>query len=261
MQIAPKKSWLWSTVALHRTQLQRVSHQCQNIPVINDAKDLGVDQNYTNKIVKKTWKTRMKKVKQKLKATEKSKAPRSYTKTLAVNGALACGSYGSVCTFVSKSDHKTIRSAIAKATRKAGTGANPWLACNAIQQALDPQFRDLCQRFATWKRYLKLFPNRLESMQARFHQPINTHKTITGPVTSFRKATHIIGVQTVLDQDGITCVYDNIRLPLMTFDSSCKNHGISLLPVISIGKTGVLPPLIAGLTPLLTTNFNIGSRV
>ena len=174
MQIAPKKSWLWSTVALHRTQLQRVSHQCQNIPVINDAKDLGVDQNYTNKIAKKTWKTRMKKVKQKLKATEKSKAPRSYTKTLAVNGALACGSYGSVCTFVSKSDHKTIRSAIAKATRKAGTGANPWLACNAIQQALDPQFRDLCQRFATWKRYLKLFPNRLESMQARFHQPINT---------------------------------------------------------------------------------------
>ena len=118
MHIAPKKSWFWSTVALHRTQLSRVSHQCQSIPVINEAKDLGVDQNYTHKIVKKTWKSRMQKVKQKLKATEKSKAPRSYTKTLAVNGALACGSYGSVCTFVSKSDHKDIRSAIAKATRQ-----------------------------------------------------------------------------------------------------------------------------------------------
>ena len=161
MKIAPGKSLLWSTSALHRTQLSRVSHHCQNIPIVNAAKDLGVDQNYTNKIVKQAWKACLAKVKSKLKATSKAKVPRSFCKTIIVNGALACGSYGTVCTYISKSDHKIIRSAIAKATRKAGAGANPWLACNAIQQGLDPQYRDLCHCLATWKTDLRLFPNRI----------------------------------------------------------------------------------------------------
>lgn len=216
MRIAPKKSWLWSTSALHRTQLTRASRHCQHIPVINEAKDLGVDQNYTNKIVKKTWKSRLKKVQHKLKATSKSKIPRSFTKTIAINGALSCGSYGSVCTFVSKSDHKTLRSAIAKATRRSGTGANPWLACNAIQQGLDPQYRDLCSRFTTWKRYIRLFPERVTKMQDRFQQPLSTHKTITGRVASLRKAAQTMGMQTVLEDGGITCVYRHIRLPILT---------------------------------------------
>ena len=212
MKIAANKSWMWSTSALHRTQLNSVSHQCQNIPIINTAKDLGVDQNYTNKIVKKTWKARLTKVKTKLKATSKAKVPRSFSKTLVVNGALACGSYGTICTYISDSDHKTIRSAIAKATRKAGTGANPWMACNAIQQGLHPQFRDLCTRLATWKRYIRLFPNRIDSMQQRFNVPVSTNKTITGPVVSLRRATQTLGIQITLENDGLVCVYRQAKL-------------------------------------------------
>ena len=216
MKIEPGKSLLWSTSALHRTQLSRVSHHCQNIPIVNAAKDLGVDQNYTNKVVKQAWKACLAKVKSKLKAISKAKVPRSLCKTIIVNGALACDSYGTVCTYISKSDHKIIRSAIAKATRKAGTGANPWLACNAIQQGLDPQYRDLCHCLATWKRDLRLFPNRIDSMHHRFQQPISTNKATTGPVASLRKATQTIGMETVLDLDGMTCIYRHIRFPITT---------------------------------------------
>ena len=214
MKIAPSKSWLWSTSALHRTQLLHQNHRCQNIPVINAAKDLGVDQNYTNKIVKKTWKTRLNKVKNKLKAAGKAKIPRSFSKTIVANGALSCGNYGAVCTYISKSDHKTIRSAISKATRKAGTGSNPWLACNAIRQGLDPQYRDLCNRLTTWKRYLRLFPNRIDTMHYRFQNPISTSRTTTGPVASLRKATHIIGVQVGLHHNDIWFTFRNISLPI-----------------------------------------------
>ncbi len=226
MVVAPRKSWMWSTSSLHRTQLARVSHQCQDIPIINESKDLGVDQNYTNKIVKKTWRARLTNVKNKLKATTKTKIPRAFTKTLAVNGALACGSYGSVCTFTSYSDHKLLRSAIAKATRKAGTGANPWLACNAIQQGIDPQYRDFCNRFSTWKRYLRLFPHRIPTMQQRFQQPISTSKTITGPVVAFRKAAQTIGMQIEIVDGHVVCRYNQIQLPIMTTPKKILNQVI-----------------------------------
>ena len=216
MKIAPQKSWLWSTSTLHRTQLSLASRHVENIPVINTAKDLGVDQNYTQKIVKKTWKARLKKVQSKLKATSKAKVPRAFSKTLVVNGALACGSYGTVCTYISKSDHKTIRSAIAKATRRAGTGANPWMACNAIQQALTHNTVTCVAALQHGKRYLRLFPNRIEHMQTRFSQPLSNSRTITGPVVSLRKAAQAIGFQITQLESEIVCVYQHMKMPITT---------------------------------------------
>ena len=52
----------------------------------------------------------------------------------------------------------SLRVLLAKAVLRSGSGANSFLACNALDLNLDPELKFTFQRFQLWKRFLQTFP-------------------------------------------------------------------------------------------------------
>eukprot|EP00438_Fugacium_kawagutii_P007385 Skav202176 [mRNA] locus=scaffold3078:33949:37509:- [translate_table: standard] len=185
--ISPQKNWAWATVSSFRKQLRNLVIDGACIPVVFHEKDLGVEQSYCRKKHMKTIKDRMTKTKARLGVIKGAKIPRGCRKRVTVAAGLANMNYVNGFTSISKTDHHGLRSAAAKAMLRTGSGSNAYLACNAVDMDVDPEFRAFTQSLQLWRRFLRCFPDELQrfllccrSLDAIPH----VHKR-PGPVANF----------------------------------------------------------------------------
>ena len=158
MKIAPSKSWSWATKSSARKALQTLCVDNQPVPVLSQAKDLGVQQCYTKKKSKAVFSERLQKAKKKLAVIKKAKVPRGCKKRLSLGAGLACTAYGTSVHSVALKDSHALRVCVSKALSRAGPGSNAFLACNSVDTNLDPEMRFIVQRFNLWRRFLRTFP-------------------------------------------------------------------------------------------------------
>ena len=197
MKISPEKSWLWGTSPAIRKALHGVLIDNVAIPVVLDAKDLGVQQIYANKSSSKVFKKRLTKAKSKLGIIKAAKVPRGCKKRLALGAGFACVSYGSTVRKISLADIHSLRVHIGKAVQRSGSGANCYLACNALDFNLDPELKFTFQRFQLWKRFLTIFPSEkpfvLSTMWDIGNTPNQRLKSKHGPLVAFVGAIRRLG--------------------------------------------------------------------
>ena len=158
MKIAPTKSWSWATGSSARKSLSTLRVDDKQVPVVFEAKDLGVQQCYSLKKCKKVLTQRIAKAKSKLAVIKKSKVPRGFKKRLALGAGLSTAAYGSAINSIAPKDAHSLRVKVAQAVCRSGPGANSYLACNVVDCNLDPELRFILQRFQLWRRFLRTFP-------------------------------------------------------------------------------------------------------
>ena len=159
MKIAPAKSWSWATDADARKTLQLLCVDDLKVPVVFEAKDLGVQQCYSLKKCKKVLTQRINKAKSKLAVIKKAKVPRGSKKRLALGAGLSTAAYGSAINAIAPKDIHSLRVKVAQAVSRSGSGANAYLACNCVDVNLDPELRFIIQRFQLWRRFIRTFPS------------------------------------------------------------------------------------------------------
>lgn len=200
MKISPEKSWLWGTTPQARKALQGVRIDNVLIPVVLNAKDLGAQQIYSKKKSNKVFQQRFVKAKSKLGIIKAAKVPRGCKKRLALGAGLACTSYGSSIRSIPQADIHSLRVHIAKAVQRSGSGANSFLACNALDNNLDPELKFTFQRFQLWKRFLKIFPDEKEFVfETMWNLQLDSHtsRKKCGPISAFVAAIHRLSGEVV----------------------------------------------------------------
>eukprot|EP00438_Fugacium_kawagutii_P003186 Skav218031 [mRNA] locus=scaffold214:336050:338602:+ [translate_table: standard] len=162
LHISPQKSWAWSTDAKYRKAISGIQVDGSVIPVALHEKDLGIEQSYCKKKFLKSVNKRISKTKDKLKVIKLAKIPRGCRKRVVVASALSNLTYTSGFTNICKAEYNGLRSACTKALARAGSGANPYLACNAVDLDVDPELRAAFQVIQLWRRFFKCFPDDLQ---------------------------------------------------------------------------------------------------
>ncbi len=187
MQISPGKSWLWATTQQARQSLRGIMIDDVAIPVVLEAKDLGTQQLYSKKKSHKVLQQRLIKAKSKLGIIKAAKVPRGCKKRLALGAGFACVSYGTAIRGVPQKEVHSLRVLLAKAIQRSGSGANSFLACNALDFNLDPELKFTFQRFQLWKRFLQTFPAEQSYIySAMFEISANPRcKKNNGPLSAF----------------------------------------------------------------------------
>jgi len=147
MKIAPSKSWSWATDSDSRKILRALCVDNQCVPVVFEAKDLGVQQCYSLKKCKKALTQRINKAKSKLSIIKKAKLPRGFKKRLALGAGLSTAAYGSAINSIAQKDSHALRVKVSQAVCRAGSGSNSYLAYNVVDVNLDPELRFIIQRF------------------------------------------------------------------------------------------------------------------
>ena len=195
MKIAPKKSWSWATTVRLRKQCAQLQVESCPIPLVQSAHDLGMQQNYSKKKSKKTIKAKIQKAKSKLGIIKKTKIPRGMKERVAASAGHACVSYAGVFQQLTPQEYHTIRSDTAQAIQCAGSGANSYLACNARNPSLDPEFKLLFLRFQLWKRFSKIFPGKAALLHEKCQKIQNCPAMLKmpGPLSAFVHAVTMIG--------------------------------------------------------------------
>ena len=207
MKIAPTKSWCWATDSESRKALRTLSVDNQMIPVVYEAKDLGVQQCYSLKKCKKVLTQRIGKAKSKLSVIKKAKVPRGSKKRLALGAGLSTMAYGSAIGSIAPKDVHTLRVKVSQAVSRSGSGANSYLACNVVDTNLDPELRFLIQRFQLWRRFIRTFPSQkqfaVENMFALQDIPCINRKM--GSLHAFVASIVMLGGK-VVDAQGQICL-------------------------------------------------------
>ena len=219
MKIAPTKSWCWATDSESRKALRALSVDNKMIPMVFEAKDLGVQQCYSLKKCKKVLTQRIGKAKSKLSVVKKAKVPRGSKKRLALGAGLSTTAYGSAFSSIAPKDVHTLRVKVSQAVSRSGSGANSYLACNVVDTNLDPELRFLVQRFQLWRRFIRTFPSQkqfaLENMFALQDIPCINRKM--GSLHAFVASIVMLGGK--VDTQGKICLADQ---NFVWFDVSSK---------------------------------------
>eukprot|EP00438_Fugacium_kawagutii_P030432 Skav216217 [mRNA] locus=scaffold238:321341:324460:- [translate_table: standard] len=219
LDISASKSWLWATTNPLRTQLQGTTVKGQTIPVVLHANDLGFQQCYSKKKFTKGVAKRLSKAKGKLGIIKAAKVPRGCKKRLASAAGVACVAYGSVAQSINQQEHHSLRVQFAKAMQRTGTGSSSWLACNALEENLDPEFKIMVGMFQTWRRFARFFQGLMDD----FHKTCLLLQKVTklahrpGPVAALVHAVRRLGVRFLPERhmillEGVTLNW--IRVPI-----------------------------------------------
>ena len=203
LRIAPDKSWTWSNKPNIRKKLRGLVIHSARVPVRHTAKDLGADVSYTRKRPYATKTKRIAKARTRLLKLGRTKIPGSFKKTVAVSAGLGCSAYGEEFVPHSKAPTHSLRVAVARALNRAGHGTNVWLALNAADTNLDPQWRAMLQRIRFWRRYVMAFPHRAQSVFARLALDPGTKPK--GPVAFLAHVIRELGCTT--SDDGLFIQY------------------------------------------------------
>ena len=203
LRIAPDKSWTWSNKPSIRKKLRGLVIRSACVPVRHTAKDLGADVSYTRKRPYATKTKRIAKARTRLLKLGRTKIPGSFKKTVAVSAGLGCSAYGEEFVPHSKAPTHSLRVAVARALNRAGHGTNVWLALNAADTNLDPQWRAMLQRIRFWRRYVMAFPHRAKSVYARLALDPGTKPK--GPVAFLAHVIRELGCTT--SDDGLFIQY------------------------------------------------------
>ena len=224
MKIAPKKSWSWATTTTLRRQCETLQIESCRIPLVHSAHDLGMQQNYTKKQAKKTIKAKVRKAKEKLQVIKKSKIPRGMKARIAASSGQACVMYAGSFQQLAPQDYHTLRANTAKSMQCAGSGANSYLACNACDPCLDPEFKLLFLRFQMWKRFQKIFPQHAESLHQKCKdvQDCPAKLKMPGPVSALVSAAIQIGCR-FGDRPGDLCVANRTCQWMLVSTKTLKN--------------------------------------
>ena len=216
MQISRPKSWLWANHPSHRLILQG-EHNALNIPVCDAAKDLGVQQNYSQKRRKPTGALKIHKSIDKCKKIAKLKIPNSFRPKMTAAAAHSKQYYGAAVSIMAKDDFHHLRQATALAINRSKGGANPFLACNAIE-ALDPEFKDITNRILTLRRYFLTFPLRKAAARQAFQELHPSMKKATGPYASLILALRKINCQPLIHNNhfGMQTAFGFLNLELIS---------------------------------------------
>ena len=190
MVFAPDKSWLWSSQSRDRKRLQRIRLQGREIPIRNQATDLGCDVTYRGNMRKAQTKVRMVKAVGRLKSIGSKRLPFKFRRTaakLAGHGAML---YSSEFVYITEAQWHKIRTATAESITMSKSGANAWLALGCADHNLDPQFRGALRRFRFWRKLFRILPHYKQVFFERIAQPWSKKSTPSG---SFRKSLKDIG--------------------------------------------------------------------
>ena len=196
MQISRPKSWLRANHTTQRKILQG-ENNALGIPVCETAKDLGVQQNYSKKRRKPTGALKIHKSIDKCKQIAKLKIPNSFRPKMTSAAAHSKQFYGAAVSIMAKEDFHHLRTATAAAINRSKGGANPFLACNAIE-SLDPEFKDITNRTLTLRRYFVTFPLRKTAARQAFQDLNPSMKKATGPYASLILALRKINCHPVI---------------------------------------------------------------
>ena len=167
LQISPQKSWTWGTSGPLRRQLQQVTVHDSPVPVKQNATDLGCDVSYTRQKCKKVAKSRMAKAVVALGGVRKRKLPRAFKSRMCATLGAGIAGYGSELQKQSSAECHKLRSAVAGAVGLDKSGANSWMVVNVTGGFRDPQVQLLTRKLKFYRRFFRLFPDRLESFLAR----------------------------------------------------------------------------------------------
>lgn len=171
--------------------------------------DLGTQQIYSKKKSIAVFKKRAVKAVKKLNMIKKARVPRAFKKTMCINAGLSTALYGTMLQQPSKSDIHAIRVATAKAMQRTGAGSNAYLACNAKDANLDPEFRLFITRFLAWRRLFKSFPKVACDAHKLMHKIQERESKIPGPMHAFvamlcKLGGRILPCANFIQLDGIT---------------------------------------------------------
>jgi len=190
MQLAPSKSWVWSTTPKWKKDLC-IAFNGVPVPYKSNAIDLGCDLHYGAKKVLHARNKRLDKAKRVLKKISKIKAPRGFKRIMASASGFGAMAYGSELQYNPLSFWKTSRSHVCISLGKDVSNANPWLGLLFGRTPLDPQLRHLGRCLLFWRRFLRVFPLTRGLFQNEWDASHNT-RTI-GPIANLQSTCKAAG--------------------------------------------------------------------
>ena len=183
LQISVPKSWLWSLNRKGEDQINSLTLQGTVIPVVTEAKDLGVDISYG----KKKNKTHLqKRLTMGLARIEKLKLIKTNSKRrtqVLKNGCFAKATYGAELQMLTKDTFNRYRIASSRALGRGRSGASPWLSLSLVDRIVDFEYGELERKFFFWRRYMRIFTTRKQAICDKLESP----QPLKGPIGAFKK--------------------------------------------------------------------------
>ena len=157
MRISADKSWLWGTCPKTRKELKQVRLAGKEVQVKLSAKDLGYDVSYSKKKCKKVVKKRLCKAVTTLQRIRSRKLPKAFKGKISATLGAGIAGYGSEFHKHTRQEMHRLRAATAEALGLYRSGANAWLAVNAMRLFRDPQLQLLKRKIKFFRRFLIFF--------------------------------------------------------------------------------------------------------
>ena len=183
LQVSVPKSWLWSLNRKGEEKINSLTLQGSVIPVVTEAKDLGVDISYGKGKNKKHLQKRLSLGLTRLDKLKTAKIPTKRRTQVLKNGCFAKATYGAELQMLTKDIFNKYRIASSRALGRGRAGASPWLSLSLVDRIVDFEHGELERKFFFWRRFLRIFPTRLHDICSKLESPQPTK----GPVGAFRK--------------------------------------------------------------------------
>ena len=183
LQVSVPKSWLWSIDGKQANALRDITLQGSVIPVVDEAKDLGVDISYGKKKSKQHLQKRLKLGLERLAKLKTIKTTTKRRAQVLKNGCFAKATYGAELQNLPKKIFNDYRIASSRALGRGRSGASPWLSLSLVDRIVGFEYGELESKFFFWRRYLRIFPLRVHEICHK----LESLQPSRGPVGAFKK--------------------------------------------------------------------------